>query len=273
MSNWIIIGLLSLALLYVLVCVFYYVFQERLIFAPRWPVIAGDEILISSDYESLFVDTPNDGRIHTLLIKSNRETSRGCILYFHGNTGNIQRWAPIAEELCSYGFDVMLPDYRTYGQSTGRLTEENLYSDALDLFRYTKSRYPEEKICVYGRSLGSAMASWVSARATPGAVILETPFNNLIEVASHLSRIIPVKFFLKFNFRNDVHLKQLSSPILIFHGTKDKLVPYKLGLKLYESIKDKPNTHMLTIPGGKHNNLNGYPILRARLSEFFDRYF
>jgi alpha-beta hydrolase superfamily lysophospholipase len=273
MSNWILFGLLSLVLLYALVCVFYYVFQERLIFAPRWPVIAAGEILISSEYESFFVDTPNEGRIHSLLIRSNRVDPRGCILYFHGNTGNIQRWAPIAEELCSYGFDIMLPDYRTYGQSTGKLTEENLYSDALELYKLAKSKYSEDKICVYGRSLGSAMASRVAARTNPGAVILETPFNNLIEVASHLSRIIPVKFFLKFNFRNDIHLKQLSSPILIFHGTKDKLVPYKLGLKLYESIKDKPDTHMLTIPGGKHNNLNGYPILRARLSEFFDKYF
>jgi len=273
MSSWIIISLLSLALLYVLVCIFYYVFQKRLIFAPRWPVKADEEILISSEYESFFVETPNDGRIHTLLIKTQSEECRGCILYFHGNTGNIQRWAPIAEELCSYGFDVMLPDYRTYGQSTGKLSEENLFSDALELYRNLNKRYPEEKICVYGRSLGSAMASWVSSRKRPGGVVLETPFNNLIEVASHLSRIIPVKFFLKFNFRNDIHLKQLSSPLLIMHGTKDKLVPYKLGLKLYESIKEKPNTHMLTIPGGKHGNLNGYPILRVRLNEFFNKYF
>ena len=273
MSHWILYSILSLILLYLLVCAFYFLFQERLIFAPRWPVIAGGEILIPSDYESFFIETPNDGRIHSLLIKTRSDSPKGCILYFHGNTGNIQRWAPMAEELCSYGFDVMLPDYRTYGKSTGKLTEENLYSDALELYKYLKQRYPEKKICIYGRSLGSAMASWLSARTQPGGIVLETPFNNLIEVASYLSRFIPVKFFLRFTFRNEIHLKRATSPILIVHGTKDKLVPYKLGLKLYETVKDKPDTSMLTIPGGKHGNLNGYPILRAKLSEFFTRYF
>ena len=271
--DWIIYGTIFLLILYGLLCAFYYFFQERLIFAPQWPVSSSNKVELASDFEDVFLDSPNGGNLHGILIKTSLQEVRGCILYFHGNTGNVHRWAPIAEELTSYGFDVFLPDYRTYGKSTGRLSEENLFADALTVYDYVKQHYPENKICLYGRSLGSAMASWLSARTETGGVVLETPFNNLVEVAEYLSKVIPVKLFLKYTFRNDIHLRRNTSPVLIFHGTKDKLVPYKLGLKLYHLIKEKPNTAMVTIPGGKHGNLNGYPVLRERLNAFFDEFF
>lgn len=255
---------------YLAVCAFYFFFQDRLIFVPAWPQKKG-ELLLASDYEDIELDTPNKGRIHAVLIKA--RNSRGCVIYFHGNTGNILRWAPIAEELTSYGFDVFLPDYRGYGKSKGKRTEENLFSDALTCYEEVLKRYPENKICIYGRSLGSAMACWLSARTTPGAVVLETPFVSLLHVASYQSKIIPVKLFLKYRFRNNLYLRNSTSPVLIAHGTKDNLVPYKSGLLLYQLIRDRKDTHMLTIPGGKHGNLNGFPILRERLTRFFDRYF
>jgi pimeloyl-ACP methyl ester carboxylesterase len=229
------------------------------------------EILIASDFDEVFLDTPHGGRIHAIHIKA--KESRGCMLYFHGNTGNLMRWAPIAEEFTSYGFDVFLPDYRGYGKSTGERSEETLYSDALECYNYLLKQYPESEICMYGRSLGSAMAAWVSARTKPGAIVLETPFNNLIDVAEFHSKIIPVKIFLKYTFRSDLHIKRATSPVLIAHGTKDKLVPYKSGLRLYKSIKDGVDAEMLTIPGGKHGDLNGFPIFRSTLKRFFDKHF
>ncbi|MFN2429511.1 MAG: alpha/beta hydrolase [Cryomorphaceae bacterium] len=264
---YVLIGILAV---YGMVCAFYFLFQDRLIFVPAWPHKKG-ELLLASDYEDVEFETPNDGWIHAVHIKT--DNPRGCVLYFHGNTGNILRWAPIAEELTSYGFDVFLPDYRGYGKSKGKRTERNLFNDAEQCYREVLKRYPEEKICIYGRSLGSAMACWLSARTNPGAIVLETPFVSLIHVASYQSKIIPVKLFLKYRFRNNLYLRHATSPVLIAHGTKDNLVPYKSGLRLYQLIRDKENTDMLTIPGGKHGNLNGFPILRQKLTQYFDRYF
>lgn len=209
--------------------------------------------------------------MHALHIKT--PSPRGCILYFHGNTGSMTRWAAIAEELTTFGFDVFLPDYRGYGKSKGMRTEELLYSDALMCYQKVLELFPDNRICIYGRSLGSGMAAWLAARVKPAGVILETPYDNMLEVARHHSRIIPVKLFLRYTFRNDIHLRRASAPILIAHGTRDKIVPYKLGISLYQTVKDSGNAKMLTIPGGHHGDLNGFPVFRKALERFFDKHF
>jgi alpha-beta hydrolase superfamily lysophospholipase len=268
-----IVGLVCLGLiaLYVLVCAFYFFFQERLIFVPWGQMKRDAPIVLGSAFEEVWMDGIEGGEIHAIHIKTRQP--RGCILYFHGNTGGISRWGAIGEELTSFGFDVFLPDYRGYGKSRGLRTEETLYSDALMCYNKVLESFPEEKICIYGRSLGSGIAAWLAARTRPAAVVLETPYNSMIEVATYHSPIIPVKLFLRFTFRSDIHIRRAESPILIAHGTKDKVVPYKSGLSLYNSIKEREHTKMLTIPGGKHGNLNGYPVFRKTLERYFDRYF
>lgn len=261
----------SILLVYIAVCAFYYFFQERLIFVPWLKKGGRGSLVLGSKFTEYFLDAEYDGKIHAIKIEA--ENPRGCILYFHGNTGSIPRWGLITEELTSFGFDIFLPDYRGFGMSTGKRTEEILYSDALTCYKKVCEMYPEKQICIYGRSLGTSMAAWLSARTNPGAVVLETPFNNLIEVAMHSSKIIPAKLFLKYTFRNDLHLVRTNAPVLIAHGTKDKTVPYQSGLRLYKAIENKTDAEMLTIPGGKHGNLNGFPVFRSTLSRFFDKHF
>jgi alpha-beta hydrolase superfamily lysophospholipase len=254
--------------LYAAACSFYYFFQERLIFVPFGGWHPGP-IVLGSPYTEVYLEGAEGGHIHALHIKT--RASRGCILYFHGNTGSMVRWAPIAEELVTYGFDVLVPDYRGYGKSRGHLSEELLYADALLCYRYVLEHYQEKQVCIYGRSLGSAMAAWLAGRTAPGRVVLETPFNNMLEVATHHARIIPVKLFLRYTFRNDLHLRHCTAPVLIAHGTKDRIVPYKLGLRLYLSTKDFAQVEMLTIPGGRHGNLNGFPTFHQGLQSFLNR--
>ncbi len=258
-------------LVYIAICAFYYLFQEKLIFVPWGTMKLDASFALASDFTDVYLEAPDGGHIHAIHIRS--KEPRGCILYFHGNTGNIHRWGPIAEELASFHFDIFLPDYRGYGKSKGLRTEETLYSDAMLCYKKVLEEYPEDKICLYGRSLGSGIASWLAARTTPGGIVLETPYNNLLEVASYHSRFIPVKLFLRFVFRSDIHLRRATSPILIAHGTRDNIVPYKSGLRLYNSIRERENAEMLTIPGGKHGNLNQFPVFRDTLQEFFDKYF
>lgn len=255
--------------IYLGICTFYYLFQERFIFVPLGTLKRDSEIELGSPFKEVFLTAEDGARIHGIHIKS--QGARGCILYFHGNTGHINRWAPIAEELTSFGFDVFVPDYRGYGKSRGKRSQKKLYKDALLCYDHLKKEYPENRICLYGRSLGSAMASWLSARTNPGGIILETPFNNLSTVAAYHTKIIPVKLFLKFTFRNDLHLKRAKSPILLAHGTKDLIVPYRSGFELYKAVKD--NAEMLTVPGGHHGDLNGFPLFRERLDNFFKKNF
>jgi alpha-beta hydrolase superfamily lysophospholipase len=258
---------LIVAGLYLAVCAFYYFFQERLIFVPL-EIKTEAPIQLASKFDEYDLQGDVSGQIHAIHIKCKKP--RGCVLYFHGNTGSISRWGVIAEELTSFGFDVFLPDYRGYGKSRGPRTEETLYSDALLCYNKVKELYPENQICVYGRSLGTALACWLASCTNPAAIILETPFNDFQEVAAHHSKIFPISWLLRYNFKNGRHLKQADCPILIIHGTKDKIVPYSSGLRLYKAVQDNPCAQMLTIPRGKHGNLNGFPIMRDKLSEFFD---
>ncbi len=262
---------LSLVIIYTAICAFYYFFQERLIFVSLNKLTPDGKLALASDFNEYTLEGVHEGKLHVLHIKSVHR--RGCILYFHGNTGSMQRWGAIAEELTSFGFDIILPDYRGYGKSSGLRTEETLYSDALTCYHKARELFESSEICIYGRSLGTGVAAWLSANAQSSGLILETPYFNFLEAAAHHSKIIPVKMFLRFSFRSDLHLPHSKAPILIAHGTKDSIVPYSSGLKLYKSVKEKRDITMLTIPGGKHGNLNGFPIFRDTLNRFFDLHF
>lgn len=252
-------------------CAFYLFFQERMLFVSLKKKGKDAKIVLGSDFDEIFLDGPEGGSIHILHIKI--ANPRGCIVYFHGNTGGVDRWGAIAEELTTYGFDILLPDYRGYGKSRGLRTQDTLYADATLVYKKAIELYSEEQICLYGRSLGTGFATWLAARTNPRGVVLETPYLNMIDVAAYHAKIVPIKLFLKFQFRSDLYINKIKAPILIAHGTKDKIVPYKSALALYECVENKEQVQMLTIPGGKHSNLNGYPVMRRALEAYFDERF
>lgn len=250
---------------YLLLCLVYFVLQERIIFRPLGKLYKSDNIRLASNFDEYFFEAREGGKIHSLLIHV--ENPKGVILYWHGNTGNLRRWATVAEEFTSFGYDVCVPDYRGFGKSKGKRTEALLHADSLQIYDWLKLRYPEKDIIIYGRSLGSGIATPLAAKRNPRQLILETPFYSLVEVALHQMPILPARLLLRFPFRSDQYITKVKCPVAIFHGTRDKTVPYKQGLALYEKIKDRKDSLMVTIPRGKHHDLNGYPLFREKLKE------
>ena len=145
-------------------------------------------------------------------------------------------------------------DYRGYGKSTGERSEKALFSDAQLFYQYALEHFDETKILVYGRSLGTAMATKIAAQNQPAHLILETPFYNLHDVAKKRFPFLPVKPLLKYQFNSHQHIQSVICPVTIIHGTEDTVIPLVSGEKLFESI---PNSHkkMVIVPGGAHNNL------------------
>lgn len=254
-------------LLYGVVIVLYFLFQERFIFIA---VHSSDKVnyVLASEYEEVFLETPFKGRIHGLLITT--EKPKGVILYFHGNTGSIRRWATTAEELTSYGFDVFIIDYRGYGKSRGRRSEAAMHLDAKAAFEFLAKRYGEEQIVIYGRSLGSGFAVRLGAEFPGNKLVLETPFFSLLEIAEQQAPYVPIGFLLRFPFRSDELIGNMKNPMIFFHGTRDRVVAYKSGLKLYEKSGSE-DKQMVTIPGGRHNNLAKYALFREKMHEFLNR--
>ncbi|NNC82304.1 MAG: alpha/beta fold hydrolase [Flavobacteriales bacterium] len=263
--TWWLIVLLCLIGIYGLIMWLYYLLQERFLFVATTLQLK-HTFELASPFEEIFLEGEDGGTIHALHIKS--KESKGLILYFHGNTGNLQRWARVAEELTTYDHDVIVVDYRGFGKSHGRRTQELMYADAQRIYEYALKHVSELELVVYGRSLGSGLAVKVAADNDPSKLVLETPYLNMIDVAFYHFPFLPVRFLLRFPFRSDKFIAEVDCPIWIFHGTRDRIVPYSSGLKLYELINEHVEHNMITIPRGRHSNLSNFPLFRDKMNEF-----
>ncbi len=255
---------------YLLVCLGYSLLQERLIFVAGRKLKRDAKIGLDAEFEEEFLQVNFGGEIHYIHIKTPHP--KGAILYFHGNTGNVNRWGEIAKPLTRFGMDVYLPDYRGYGKSTGERSQEILFADAVAMFDKLAETIDPELIFVYGRSLGSAFATHVGSCRSCAGVVLETPFSNMLDVAYHHSlHLVPMKWLLRYPLRNDLKIKLVESPVLMIHGTKDRLVPYKCSRALYRQAEMSGNVSFLTIPGGGHGNLADFPEMERELAQFFSK--
>lgn len=225
-------------------------------------------IALTVNFEELFIETPQEGKIHALWLKT--ENPKGLVYYLHGNTGSLNRWGYMAEEICGYGYDVFAIDYRGYGKSVGKRSEENLNSDAKFCFDFIAEKYPQGKKIIYGRSLGTGMAIRLATKVEVEKIILETPYNSFYAVARHYVPFLPMRFLLRYEFNSMKWIKEVNCPVCIFHGTKDRIIPYRFAMDLYKHGEESLDIKMVTVVGGKHNNLNAYPIFREKLSEFLE---
>jgi len=237
--------------LYIMIGTSLYFLQEKFLFRPT--VLSQDYTYkFSYDYEELFFKTSDDAVINALHFRV--ENSKGVILYFHGNAGDLSRWGKITEHFVEKDYDVLVMDYRTYGKSTGVLSEKALYNDAQFCYNYLKDNYDEKDITVYGRSLGTGIATYIASKNDSKQLILETPYYNIHDVASYRFPMFPVKYFAHYKLPNNEFIKNVICPISIIHGTDDRVVPFKSGKKLFAvSLKDK--TTFIKVKGGNHNNL------------------
>lgn len=239
-----------------LVIIMFYSLQEKLIFLPT-QLPKDYEYSFSHDFEEIFLDTPDGAVLNALHFKTDKP--KGLVLYFHGNAGDLSRWGFITSDFVDLGYDVLVMDYRGYGKSTGERSEKALYEDAQRFYDHAKEIHQEDKIIVYGRSLGSGIAAHLASNNNPKKLILETPYYSLVDVAQDRFPILPVKSLLKYKMNSFEYIQKVQAPIRIFHGTEDKIVPYESGNKLYKSIPHS-NKKLYTIPNGEHNNLNDFEV-------------
>jgi len=129
-------------------------------------------------FEEYFIKTPDGETLNALLFKS-PNTPKGFILYFHGNAGNLQRWGNYAIDFTELDYDILMVEYRGYGKSTGTPSEVDFYADAQVVLDWAKANIPFSRLIIYGRSLGSGVATQLAIKNSPDLLILETPFNEL----------------------------------------------------------------------------------------------
>ena len=225
--------------------------QEKLLFLPT--VLAQDyEYRFNYPFVELFLKTTKNAVINALHFKI--EKPKGVILYFHGNAGDLSRWGIITEYFVEKNYDVLVMDYRTYGKSTGKLSEDALYHDAQFCFEYLKGHYDESEITLYGRSLGTGIATYLASKYRPRQLILETPYYSMVDVVKKRFPIIPVKQLMTYELPSYKFIEHVKCQITILHGTNDKVIPIESAKHLYHSVS-KENITLTIIEGGSHNNL------------------
>ncbi|MEE9363803.1 MAG: alpha/beta hydrolase [Cellulophaga sp.] len=241
-----------------LLTIMLYLFQEKLIFLPT-KLPQEYTYSFSQDFSEFNLNTEDGATLNALHFK--QENPKGVLLYFHGNAGDLSRWGEITTFFVEKQYDVIVMDYRTYGKSTGELSEKLLHKDAQLFYEYTLKHYSESEISIYGRSLGTGIATKLASDNNPKQLILETPFSSLIDVAKERFPFLPINWLLKYKLKSEEYIERISCPITIFHGTEDSVVSYDLGLRLYNAIPGE-NKKMYTIEKGNHNNLIQFDTYR-----------
>lgn len=257
---------------YLLLCIMAYWIQERFIFKPE-RLAADFEYRYESPFKELSFTVEDGARVNGLLFYTEEATKRGLVIYFHGNTRSIKGWSKYARDFTRHGYDVLMIDYRGFGKSTGKRTEENLKKDAQ--YVYNRMRfdlgYPEHQIVVYGRSLGSGFAAKLASANRPKMLILDAPYYSFSHLTNRFLPFLPVSIILRFKIRTDRWVKYVRAPIYIIHGTKDLLIPFSSSVRLANIVP--LNTHLVPIYGGGHNNLPSFEEYHRVLKDILlDRY-
>lgn len=188
------------------------------------------------------------------------------VLIFPGNAGNRSYRVEMLELLTSLGVHTILVDYRGYGENRGSPSEEKFARDADSLWKYVTEKLgvPHSRIIILGESLGGGVATRLAAEmcrkgTPPQGLILKATFNSLIDVAAFHYPLLPVEWVLVDKYRSNRQIKDLTCPLLMIHGRRDRVVPFELGRKLFdvapaESINGI-SKEMVELPVSGHNDI------------------
>jgi len=250
---------------YLFITAFMFLLQEKLIFLPTQ--LPQDYIYnFERPYNEFFIETEDGARLNAL--RFTLENPKGIVLYYHGNAGDLSRWGEITSFFLQFEYEVLVMDYRTYGKSTGALNEAKLYKDASLFYDKATEWFPEDQIVVYGRSLGSTFATHVASENNPKQLILESPFLSLEAVAKKRYWFLPIKPILKYTFPTSEKIKDIKSPITIFHGANDRVVPYENG-EMLQKIPSKTTCKLVTVAKGSHNDLINFSEYHEEIRKLF----
>ena len=176
----------------------------------------------------------SDGlKLHAWLFRA-KDPEAPVMIWFHGNAGNLTDRTPMCEEFAKRGISVFAFDYRGFGRSEGRVSESGIFGDSLAAFDYVR-KLGMKKIVLYGESIGGPYAAYVAKkRPEVRAVVIENSFSSLMDLGNALFKL---GWTAPFAMRTTDWLNEAGVPVLVMHGTRDGVIPYALGKKLYDGLR------------------------------------
>jgi uncharacterized protein len=249
--------------IYILANIVVYYMQERLLFKPEKLPADFQYKYSNQNFKEYNIDAGPGVNINGVHFHTDKP--RGIVFYLKGNSRSIKGWGKYAIDFGRLGYDVAMVDYRGFGKSTGKRTEEGIKKDLQIVYDMIKEQVDEKNIIVYGRSMGSGFAAKLASSNNPRMLILESPYYSMKRLTHRYAFFMPLSIILKFPIRTHTWLKYVTCPIKIIHGTSDKLIPFKTSVAL--SKINPQNTRLYAVIGAGHNNLNTFEEYHRMLEE------
>lgn len=241
-----------------------YFFQTDFIFKPT-KIAADYPFSFQQPFEEFSIPVKN-AELNAGLFKT-KGTSKGVILFVHGNAENMVKLEEHAAFYTKIGYDFFAYDFRGFGKSTGtNTTEQQFFEDAQTVYLFLSKRYDESAITVIGYSIGTATAAYLAAENHPRNLALIAPYYSLSKMTTHRYKIIP-PFLLKFPFDTYQHVQKTTCNIGLFHGTIDEVIPYENSVAL---AKCNRNARLVTFKGQLHDFFERNNAFSSEMKAFLE---
>lgn len=239
--------------------------QRTLIYHPnRCPTLSGSQALVPQTVVDVTVKSHDGLDLHGWLalagssslgqasdVKQAIHNGRPIVLYFPGNAGNRSYRREQLTLLGLLNANVVIMDYRGYAENEGTPTEKQLAADARSIWNHLTREMgvPADRVIIYGESLGGGVAVRLAselceAGIEPGGLIIQSTFSSLVDAARIHFSFLPVSLLLVDRFPSDRRIQQVTCPILQIHGSKDRIVPFVLGQKLFDAAPAQSSNGM-----------------------------
>ena len=249
--------LIIVAVIYVAIVATMAVFQRKLLYLPDKNIRLPEQYGLS-DFEEYFIYNSDNIKIQLWYKPAKKHLP--TIIYFHGNASHIGNRAGIFSALSNKGFGVLAVSYRGYGKSSGTPSEQGLYADARSAinFAINQKNIPLSDIIIYGESLGSGVAVQMASEMNFAGLILQAPYTSIADRASEIYWFLPVRMILQDNFNSLSKIAKIHSPLLIFHGELDSVIPISQGKAIFDAApQPKKAVYFSDI---EHNNFDSETI-------------
>ena len=239
----------ALVAAFVLICGALYALQDRMIF----PAPLGPNPTALANAELLEIATPDGERLAALWHAP--EPGEGTVIFLHGNGTAIANLEPLIDALAERGFGVLVAAWRGYPGSTGKSSEQGIFTDAKAIHDFARAR-TDGPLAVIGESLGSGAAVYLALERETDALVLVSPYDSVRAVASARFPFLPVGTLLRHPFQSDERIADVDEPILIVHGTADQVIPIGHGRALHARAAE--GAEFVEVPGATHFDILNY---------------
>ena len=238
--------------IYVALIVLLYVLQRSMLYHPD-QTIPDPVALGVPEMTALRIPT-EDGLELLAWWRAPRDPISPVLLIIHGNAGNIGDRAHKVRDYLDEGYGVLLLSYRYNARTGGDPSEAHLFADARTAIMFLlQEGVPDDRIVLFGESLGSGIAVAMAAEFPVGALVLEAPYSSMPDMAQHHYWYAPSRWLVRDKFDSMSRISKVSAPILVIHGEADTLIPPKFGRRLFDAAPEPKQAHFL--PKARHNDL------------------